>query len=102
MSTRSKSARGKLPVVELPLTATKTSARPAPRPKNRLAAPPTTNAEKDLLADEYAELYDKGDAFKADVIAAKDRTIVRAGKAFNSVLVRCLIIPIPHRLLISP
>jgi hypothetical protein len=71
----------------MPLPSSQTPSRPAPRPKNRLTAVSTTNADKDLLIDEYVELYDKGEAFKADVIAAKERTILRATKAFDSVLV---------------
>lgn len=73
MAPRTQPSRSKKNTAEvsLPSTAPKPPApRPAPRPRNQMAAPPTTNADKDALAQEYEEIFDQANTCKEAVIAA--------------------------------
>lgn len=86
-STRSKKATApvRIPQVVVP------QIKPRPRQVRQgqaSSAPPTIVEQRNRLRDEYHDLYDKADAFKADVIAAKAKAqYINAGLAFDSCLV---------------
>lgn len=92
MAPRTQPSRSKKNTAEvsLPSTAPKPPApRPAPRPRNQMAAPPTTNADKDALAQEYEEIFDQANTCKEAVIAAgTGKAQLKPGKELDASLVR--------------
>ena len=72
----------------VPTTSTTTT---APRTYGRNTIRSAFDQKKSRLTEQFHTLYDKGEAFKEDVVAARnDADHARAGRAFASTLVSAI------------
>jgi hypothetical protein len=84
MPPRGKSSRGKKAAAEMP-PPTIVPSRPSPLEPPPVAS--SSSTDRDRLTAEFQSLFDKGDACKVEVIAARGPAAFSAGAAFDAILV---------------